>query len=375
MSRVAERETSFLCSKKFLVAWAVFLIVVYATTCGWMSWNYWAAKREAVIRHMARIDPKAVEPGKTEPEMTPPEGHEKDVPSIVETGMYIDRIVEFSIVDSVWQADFYMWFKWNDPQLNPGETFQVIDGDIVSRTKIEQKTASNNSQYALYRVSARFTKFFDISRFPMDDHLLTIPIEDSLRQSFQLRYVADSKSTSVSSRVKMPGYMIYNSGIVVKPHSYKTSRGNPDLPADYKATYSQLIYGMWISRPDYGYFFKLLLGLFAAVAIALTSLFIKPTDVDPRFGLAVGGFFGGVANAYIAASYQPNAGTFSLCDVMNGVGLLTIFLVVVQSTISLYLYDRLEDKEASARFDKISIALFLICYPVVNIVIPRVAKL
>jgi hypothetical protein len=41
--------------------------------------------------------------------------------------------------------------------------------------------------------------------------------------------------------VKVPGYKIYRTGAVVKPHSDKTMRGDPTLPEWYKATYPQFI--------------------------------------------------------------------------------------------------------------------------------------
>ncbi|NTW89095.1 MAG: hypothetical protein HGB26_08295 [Desulfobulbaceae bacterium] len=98
---------------------------------------------------------------------------------------------------------------------------------------------------------------------------MTINIEDKKWQSYQLRYVVDDENCEVSSRVKVPGYKIEKAQYVVKPHSYKSSRGNPELPAGYKATYSQFICGLWIKRPDYEYYIKMFLPLCAAVTVSL----------------------------------------------------------------------------------------------------------
>ncbi len=100
--------------------------------------------------------------------------------------------------------------------------------------------------------------------------------------------------------------------------------------------------------------------LFVACAIAILALFIKPTDVDPRFGLGVGALFAGVANSYITSSLVPDTGVMTLADVVNGVGIAVIPLSLVESTISLYLFDRRADEPLPRRFDQISFWIFLV---------------
>src|SRR4029077_10837399 len=158
------------------------------------------------------------------------------------------------------------------------------------------------------------------------------------------------------------------------PHSYKSTRGDPRM-ASGQATYSQLIYGIWIKREGYGFYLKLFQGLYAAVGIAFLALFIKPTDVDPRFGLGVGAFFAAVANCYITAQMLPDSGVMSLADMVNGFGMGTIFLSLVQSTLSLYLYDIRGEEALSKRLDKVSAVIFLVGYTIVNIAIPLTAMI
>jgi hypothetical protein len=357
--------------KMFVAAWAVAVAILEIFT-GYVSIASLSRNKNASnIRHQARVDPDASEPGKTEAERTPPPGLEDRVPDDCQVGVYVDRIVEVSIKETQWTVDFYIWFNWTGGA-NPGDAFQVVDGQIETKEKLTE-TEVGSSHYVLYRVTARITKGFDITRYPCDDHLLTINIENTERQSYQLRFIADVSNSSTSSRVKVPGYKIYRTGAVVKPHSYKTTRGDPALPADYRATYSQFIYGIWISRPDYGLYFKLVQGLYVAVATALLALLIKPTDVDPRFGLGVGALFAAIANTYIAASQLPDTGLVSLTDMVNGIGMGTIFLTIVQSTISLYLYDIRGEEALSRLFDKVSLAVILAGYPAINIAIPLVA--
>ena len=73
----------------------------------------------------------------------------------------------------------------------------------------------------------------------------------------------------------------------------------------------------------------------------------------------MGALFAGVANSYVTGALIPDTGTLTLADVVNGVGIAVILLSLVQSTISLYLYDRRGDEALSRRFDRLSFWIFL----------------
>lgn len=357
--------------KFFLLLWALLVLSAGITAGIVISKQQKENLQHSINSHMARINPNVTESGKTEPERTPPAGHENDVPLDVKVGVYMDRIPALSIRDSYWTGDFYIWFLWTDDTLQPGETFQVVNGEILSRNKLEERTV-NGEHYALYRVAAQTTKAFNTSRFPRDDHLLTLSIEDAALQSYQLRYIADDINSSVSSRVSVPGYKIYQTSSVVKPHSYKTTRGDPGLPSDYKATYSQFIYGIWLVRPNWGLHLKMFVMLFAAVVIAIIGFFSTPTQ---RFGLAIGSFFAAVANTYITSSTVPDTGIATLADVINGIGVAVIALIMFQTIISEYFYEKKKQEAFSAIFDGLTFVLVMGLYIWLNISIPLAASL
>jgi hypothetical protein len=214
-----------------------------------------------------------------------------------------------------------------------------------------------------------------VSRFPRDDHVLTINIEVPASERRELVFVADDESSGVSSRIKIEGYSIYKQAILEKPHAYRSSHGDPRLAPGTDRVFSQLRMGVWIYRDGWGVFLKMFVGLFGAVAVAMLAFFIKPTDVDPRFGLGVGALFAAIANTYITASLVPDTGVMTLADMINDVSILIIFLTLLESTISLYLYDR-KGKEALSRlFDRVSFIVFLTSYVLINLALPWAATL
>lgn len=56
------------------------------------------------------------------------------------------------------------------------------------------------------------------------------------------------------------------------------------------------------------------------------------------------------------------------------IGLATIFLTLVQSTISLYIEDSMGQERLRRLFDKVSFIVFLIGYGVVNMMVPLAAR-
>jgi hypothetical protein len=342
--------------RRFLAAWSLLLIGLFAAAGVLLFSVERGHKLESVLQQRAQIDREAAEPGLTAAESGLPQGAR---PVEVTIGIYVERIIALSVKDFEWKVEFYIWFRWKGDQVRLQDQFDVVDGTIETVKQLRDQ-ADGELHYELYRVVAQVTKFFDVARFPCDDHLLTINVETPSRRRDELIFLADTENSAVSSRVRVPGYAIDRLVALEKPHAYKTGRGDPNIPPGVKTTHSQFRCGIKIRRPDAGLYVKMFQALFVACAIALLALFIKPTDVDPRFGLGVGALFAGVANSYLTNSLVPDTGTMTLADMVNGIGIAVILLSLVESTISLYLFDRRGDERLSQQFDRLSFWIFLV---------------
>lgn len=357
-----------------IVGWLVLVAVAYGTAASVMVGSLEASKEEAAVRHAARLNTGNAEPDRTKAETRRLEGATEVRKVQVETGLYIDRIPHLSTRDISWSVDFYIWFRWKDGNIDPGKTFKIVDGQIT-RKNLEAEYEDVDGHYALYRVEAEITKFFNITRYPRDDHLMTIRIEDAAHQSHQLRYVPDVAGSDLSSRVKIPEYAIHRTALVEKKHSYKTRRGDPRLPENYKATYSQLIYGIGIMRPGWALYVKMFLGIFASVGICLLAFLINPSHNSPRFGVGVGAFFASIAATYVISRQIPQTSIIGLTDFVTGTSLVTIFLTLLTSAMSLGIHHQMKLPGVSRNFDLAALAVFLVGYAALNVVIANAASL
>ncbi|MBF0628035.1 MAG: hypothetical protein HQL91_07425 [Magnetococcales bacterium] len=355
--------------KRFVLMLTILMLTLYAggvyVSATALSENQIKANKN----HQARMNPTQVEAGHTPPEPLPAEG---DFVS-VKIGTYIDNIDNLSIRDSNWSANFYLWFSWKGPkEIDPGNKFVIVDGAITKKDLLEEYHGEDQVHYQKYRVSAKFLKFFDTMRVPIENHMLNIFIEDGARDGGKLRYVPDATS-NISSRAKIPGFSIVKTSNTVKPHTYKSAYGDPRKGDSDKKTFTQYIVGIEIERSNFGVYAKIFVSLYAALALALSNFFVKPSDVGPRFSLPSAAFFGAVANSYVANSILPPSGSFGLVDYVAGFGMSTIFLTIALSLISNYLFVKKEDKALAFVLDRTMFFVVGLCCIVANIIMPMSA--
>ncbi len=346
--------------------WLVFiaLTLIYVVITGTFGFILHNNKIEAANKHAERVDP-------TITSATYPEGDYKEV----EIGMYVESIRNVSIADSSFEAVFYLWFSWEgETSFSPGDTFQIVGGQIEEKEVVSEHYEDGGHNYQRYKVTAIVDKYYDLTRFSLEDHMMNIYIEDTTRDGAKLRYVADTDETNISSRVQIPGFEVYD-GIhsAVKPHSYKSTYSSPSADGADERVFSQYIVGIPIEREDIGFFLRIIVPYFLSVLLGLFSLFAHKTDAD-SLGLSGASFFGVVANAYVvSALVPPNGGGFGMTDMINAVSLMSVIFIVMMSLYSLNKRNQLEEGEDSEHLRAIDLAAFFaitIGYTLFSIIIP-----
>jgi len=369
------REPSDAWKLRLIVIWCVVLVLGYGIATILAAHMLHDEKETAMSRHDARLDSTKVEAGRTTTEKKAYDLGREPENIKVTAGIYVDRIFDVELRRTHRKVDFYAWFRWSGPNVHPGDNFQIVNGEIIKKALVAD-TDVGDEHYELYRMTAEITKFFNISRYPRDDHLMTILIEDTKRQYFDLTYVPDAEGSEISSRVKIPGYKIYSKTLVEKGHSYKTRRGNPRLPEDYKATFSQLAFGIGIKRASWGLYLKMFVGIFSAVFFALLAFFVSPAHTSPRFAIGVGAFFASIASIYVISSQIPLSSGYTLTDMVTAASLITVFLTLLTSTGSVAIYHSWSGGPAwSARLDRPAQIIFMVCYAGLNVALAVSASL
>lgn len=280
-------------------------------------------------------------------------------PGEVRIGVFINRVDGFNLKDSRFDIDFYIWFVWSDPDLDPTESWEIVNG-VVNDKFLSDAHPVEGGSYAAYRVQASIIKEFDLYKYPLDSHTLTIEIEDGAPVQ-RLRYRADAANSALSGDFFAPGFTAGSPSFTVRDHVYRTNYGDPDMAGDSESVYSRFIASFPVERPSAATAWKLYIGVFVAALIGFLGLMARPDHTDVRFGLGSAALFAAIATQFVIASNMPETNILIVPDIICIITISFVFLTLLQSGIALALAGRGHESLAR-RLDWIAMGVLLTSY-------------
>jgi hypothetical protein len=284
-------------------------------------------------------------------------------PRKIIVGTYLQNVYAIDIKGSQFTVDFYVWFRWKGDDLKPLETFELPSGRITSRTAVVKKKLAGDENYASARIVATMTKFWDLRRYPLDAHRLTIEIEDTEQDSTQVVYEIDKANTAFSPELQVPGWVISKSFAELITQTYHTNYGDTSLVTGNASAYSRFQYSIDVARPGYGRFLKVFFGLFISVLISWCGFFVRPKESSPRVSLGVGATFAAAAVTVAINNSLPDTNAVMLADKLVMLTLGIIVAAVAETITALWLFAH-EREKAQKTLDKVCQFVFPAFYVV-----------
>ena len=291
----------------------------------------------------------------------PGSAQDAQAPVKVQVGAYLLRISNVSQKDGTFNADLWLWFRWKG-DAKPYESFEIANGQINSRSEavVSQDDGFN---YTSVRVQATIFHDYDVRRFPLDNHVLTIEIEDENLDSSALEYVPD-EGIALDPGLRVPGWSVALRTPAVEQHVYPTNYGLRSSGSK-QSTYSRFVVPVSLERTSYAALLKEFWIAALSVLLGLLAFRVKATDLDARFGLGVGSIFAASANAFVISDNLPKTAAVTMAEQINFLAIGTIFLSVFISIASLRLcYQGRE--EASERLDRWALVIIGHGYLIAN---------
>jgi hypothetical protein len=278
----------------------------------------------------------------------------KAAPAAVTTGIYVNQIYAISLKENKLTADFYVWFRYSDSSLN---------GRIESKTGIVRKKIGEIN-YASCRVVATMNKFWDVSRYPLDQHVLSIELEDAESDDARIVLSPDTENAGINPEAQVRGWRIRSVSSTVTTKKYDTNYGDISLPTNNQSSFSRYTFSIEAIRLGYGQFFKLFAIMFLAVFVAFLAFFVQPS-AGPRFGLGTGALFAAAANSFVVGSSLPESSGVTLSDQLQIMTIFFIFSSLAMSTYSLRLWNNGAEL-SSKRVDRFFASTLPILYVLVT---------
>lgn len=286
--------------------WLHFFLIVLLGFLG----SAWAAEDEPSAEPAAEGELEGEQGEGDEAEVV----HEK--PERVSVGVHLNDIQSLDLKTHSYQMDFYIWFRWKNPDLDPSASMEIANpyeqwGLMVTPIYEEPEKLEDGSLYQVLRVQGSFSKKLPLYNYPFDRQELTVMFEDGAHDTTALVYVPEP-SASVNASLQLPGYRIEPATFAVASRQYDTRFGDPRSADD--TSYSRATLGVSLSRPPLAYSTKLFLPVGCVIVCAALMFLLSPGMVDSRVDVGITSLLTIVALQMTYNDNLPDVGYLMLMD-------------------------------------------------------------
>ena len=282
-------------------------------------------------------------------------------PDTVSVGAYVISVHDINFHDKEYTARFWLWFLYTNPEFDFTTQLDIPNAKTIDAPESIVDTV-NGKTWVMLKMKTVMKENWSVQDFPFDRQHLLIEIENSILDQNNLIFKPDVKGSKFDFEEAIDGWTIENFTVGVRSNSYETGFGDPRPGHDHQ-TFSQFTVELDIERNAWGLFMKIFLGMYIAFLISIISFTPHPSEMEPRFGLPVGGLFAAVGNKYIIDSILPESSLFSLVDTLHALTFMAILGTLLVSAIALNQFDNGKKELAEAtnrKGAKIVVALYII---------------
>lgn len=288
--------------------------------------------------------------------------HLKAQADTAKVGVFILSLYNLDMNDKSFTTDFWIWVNHDIDSISFENSIEIPNAKETSYSMFMEEE-KGGGRWVTEKVHAVVKADWDISDFPFDKQVLSIQIEEADKDVTELVYVADVTNSKIDEQLKLKDWIITDFTVTDTARAYNTSYGDPELSE--QSAYGQINANITLKRIHvWTIFFKLFTGVFVGFLIALFVFFIKPINVDPRFGLCVGGLFAAVGNKYVVEGTVSSVSSNTLIDTLHNLTFVSILIIIFISIVSLFLFEKGDEKNLRRAkiLDTWSFVIILISY-------------
>ncbi len=253
-------------------------------------------------------------------------------PLKVYVGVYVLNLGKFELASGAYTVDFYLSLRADQPGVI--DEFEFMNGRAATVDKLIDTPTEK-----FFRIQANLSQNLDLRRYPFDEHVLTIELEDKRRTTEELVYVVDEKACGVDPSVIVVGWRLAGWEAKVITHEYKV----------YGETYSRFVFGLRIQRVVLNSVIKSFLPVVCMVLVGLLSLLLTPDKVTTRLSLNISTLLGAVMFHVNLTSSIPPVGYLTFADRVMIATYVVMVLILLSGVAILRWTEREETKNRALR--------------------------
>jgi hypothetical protein len=291
-------------------------------------------------------------------------------PDTVKVGAYVISVHDINFHEKEYTMRFWLWFLYSNPDFDFSRQLDIPNAKTIDKPDIITDSMEGKA-WVIMKMKTIMKENWNVRDFPFDHQHLRVEIENTLFDKSSLVFLPDTAGSRFDDKEAIDGWVIQNFKVTSQENDYQTGFGD-SRPGKNAATFSQFTIEMDIERNAWGLFLKIFIGMYIAFLISMISFTPHPSELEPRFGLPVGGLFAAVGNKYIIDSLLPETSAFTLVDTLHSLTYFSIFATLLVSTYALLLHDR-NKTEKALRVNRICSRLLVAGYIIGNIVAITIA--
>jgi hypothetical protein len=215
-------------------------------------------------------------------------------PDTVTVGAYVISVHDINFHEKEYTLRFWLWFIYDNPEFDFSKQLDIPNAKAIDEPEIIYDSI-NGKTWVILKMKCTMKENWNVQDFPFDEQHLKVKIENTLFDRNTLVFVADSVGSRFDDEDAIDGWNITKFKVSIRENGYQTGFGDSRQGHDH-STFSQFFLEMDIERDAWGLFAKIFTGMYIAFFIAMISFAPKPSELEPRFGLPVGGLFAAVGN-------------------------------------------------------------------------------
>ncbi|MBX2962174.1 MAG: hypothetical protein KF687_06655 [Cyclobacteriaceae bacterium] len=295
---------------------------------------------------------------------------EDSVPDTVKIGAYIISIHDINFQDKEYTIRLWLWALYDNVAFDLAKQLDIPNAKAIDEPQVIVDVVDGKT-WQLMKLRATMKQDWKVANYPFDKQHMVVHIENTIFEKDRLIFVPDKLGSTYDRELTLVGWKISRFDVEITDNEYTTVFGDPSSDLLH-AEYSSFNLIIDIERNGWGLFLKLFSGMYIAFMISMISFMLKPTDVEPRFGLPVGGLFAAVGNKYIIDSLLPESVTFTLVDSLHSITFLSIFIILMVSAFVLKRYERNQIPQG-VKLNNASALVISVVFVLINIILVVIA--
>lgn len=301
----------------------------------------------------------AVDKKKTAP---PQQEKQGAAPQMVDVGVWPTVIYNLDVHSNTFYMTAYVWFIWRG-EIDPTQTVEFTNnveswGLTKAKTYPNPITFPDGRKYQCLRIEGRFFQPFSLKRFPLENHTLSLSIEDNTYAADRLVYRFDQRRSGLDSGLNIPGWTVDSWRGAEGVHHYNTNLGDETVGGD-SSDYGTILFEVKVTRPVNFFIWKMLLPLLIILLACWTALLLHPSQLASRAAMTGTALLTTVFMQQGYTSNLPEVNYLVLMDKIYVVVYLLIILSLVQVVIQGAMDKKhlLDDYRKAQLIDKVSVLL------------------